>query len=182
MSLQSATVAGALFMGFAAIAAIFVLAIRAKSPLVLDPLIRFQRAIVNPRQLRSAGRPGATASVIRHRGRVTGRPYETPVAAVVADDGFLIPLPYGTRTQWLKNVLAGGSAVIVHEGGTFAVDRPEVIGIPAAPFTASERRIHRWFGVDRCLRVRRAGSDGAGAGADAAGASSTPRRGTPHVR
>jgi deazaflavin-dependent oxidoreductase (nitroreductase family) len=164
MLMQLATLAGALFVGLVAIALVFLLGMRAKSPLVLNPLIRLQRAILNPRQMRSAGTPGAYAAVIRHRGRISGRPYETPVGAVADDDGFVIALPYGSRANWLQNVLASGSATIVHEGHTYAVDQPEIVPMQAveAQFTASDQRSFRWFAVDRCLRVRRVEPQGAG--------------------
>ena len=165
MLMQLATLAGALFVGLVAIALVFLLGMRAKSPLVLSPLIRLQRAIINPRQMRSAGTPGAYASVIRHRGRTSGRPYETPVGAVAADDGFVIALVYGSRTNWLQNVLASGSATIVHEGQTYEVDQPEIIPMQAvaARFTAGDQRgLPSGSRVDQALRVRRVEPEGAG--------------------
>ena len=157
MSMHLATLAGALLLGLGAIALVFVLGMRTKSPLVLRPLIRMQRAILNPRQMRSAGTPGAYAAVIRHRGRVSGRPYETPVGVVSADDGFVIALPYGSRSSWLRNVLARGSATIVHDGQTYQVDHPEIVPMRTveARFTAADQRSFRWFAVDQALRVRR---------------------------
>jgi hypothetical protein len=157
MLMQLAALAGALFVGLAAIALVYVLGMRAKSPLVQGPLIRLQRAIINPRQMRSAGTPGAYASVIRHRGRVSGRPYETPVGAVAAGDGFVIGLVYGSRTNWCQNVLASGSAAIVHEGQTHQVDRPEIVSMKTVEthFTAGDQRGFRRFAVDQALRVHR---------------------------
>jgi deazaflavin-dependent oxidoreductase (nitroreductase family) len=157
MSMQLVTLVGVLILGLAAIALAVLVGMRAKSPLVLDPLIRLQRAIINPRQMRSAGTPGAYAAVIRHRGRISGQPYETPVGAVVADDGFLIALVYGPRTHWLKNVLASGSATIVHEGHAYAVDRPEIVlmQVVEAHFPTGDRRGFRWLGIDQALWVRR---------------------------
>ena len=172
MLMQVATLAGALILGVVAIAIVFLLAWRAKSPLVLKPLIRLQRAIINPRQMQSAGSRGAYAAVIRHRGRVSGRSLETPVGAVAVDDGFVIALMYGSRANWCQNVLAGGSATIVHEGNTYAVDHPEIIPMQAVQtqFTAGDRRGFRWLRVDQALRVRRADPEGAGARmADSAG-------------
>jgi deazaflavin-dependent oxidoreductase (nitroreductase family) len=155
--MQLAALAGALFVGLAALAIVYMLGMRAKSPLVQAPLIRLQRAIINPRQMRSAGTPGAYASVIRHRGRVSGRPYETPVGAVAAGDGFVIGLVYGSRTNWLQNVLASGSATIVHEGQTYAVDQPEIVPMQTVEthFTAGDQKGFRRFAVDQALRVRR---------------------------
>jgi deazaflavin-dependent oxidoreductase (nitroreductase family) len=107
--------------------------------------------------MRSAGRPGAYASIIRHRGRVSGQAYETPVGAVATDDGFLIALVYGSRTNWLRNVLAAGSATIVNEGRAYAVDRPEVVSMRdvSASFSPGDQRGFRWLAVDQALRVRR---------------------------
>lgn len=161
MLIQLATIAGTLVLGVAAIALMYVLGMRAKSPIVQGPLVRFQRAILNPRQLRTAGEPGAYASVIRHRGRTSGRAYETPVGAVPTDDGFAIALVYGSGTQWLRNVLASGSATIVHEGHEYQVDRPEIVPMEAvaARFTAGDQRGFRWYAIDQALRVRSLGSD-----------------------
>src|SRR5450759_1555292 len=106
----------------------------------------------------SAGTAGAYASVIRCCGRKSGRPYETPVVPVPTSDGFVIALPYGSRTNWLRNVLASGSGTIVHEGYGYAVDQPEIVPMRAveACFSVSDRRSNRLFGVDECLRVRKA--------------------------
>ena len=68
---------------------------------------------MRPLAMKSSGTPGGNASVVRHVGRKTGRPFETPVKAVATDDGFVIALPYGRNTDWLKNVLASGSATIL---------------------------------------------------------------------
>jgi hypothetical protein len=142
------------------IGVVFMVGMRMKSPLVLDAVRWVARRFVNPRQLETAGAPGAYASVIRHRGRTTGAPYETPVQAVRTEDGFVIPLPYELRSNWLKNVLASGSATIVNEGEAFRVDHPEItpIGFATDGFPAGDQRRHRVFGVDRCLRLRRAGA------------------------
>jgi hypothetical protein len=146
-----------LFLTLSTIAIVYVLGIRSRSSTVRNAARRFHRAVGNPLQMRSAGTPGTYASVIRHRGRTTGRTYENPVWAVPTEDGFVIALVYGSRTDWLKNVLASGSAVIVHEGDTYPVDRPEIVPMESvrAYFPARIRRIQSPVHVDRCLRVRR---------------------------
>ena len=115
----------------------------------------FTRA-TRPLALRSAGTERSNTSVVRHVGRRSGRTYDTPVVAARHDDSFLIALPYGERTEWLKNVLARGSATIVTKGHTYEVDRPEVIPMAKATayFRPSEQRMHRQFHVDTALRVR----------------------------
>ena len=137
---------------------LYIAGMRRRSPLVHRPLIALQRAVINPRQLRSAGTPGAYASIIRHVGRTSGRSYQTPVGAVATDDGFVIGLVYGSGSSWVRNVLASGSATIVHQGRTYRVDRPDVVPMQAvaARFDAGDQRGFRILGVDQALRLRRA--------------------------
>jgi deazaflavin-dependent oxidoreductase (nitroreductase family) len=153
---QLLSVIGAVILGFAALAILFVVGWRAKSGLVLGPIIWMSKKFMNPMQMRSAGTPGAYASIVRHRGRVSGAAYETPVGVVADGDAFLVALPYGSRAQWLRNVLAAGSATLVHEGTTYRVDRPELIELAtvADRFPASDRRMFRWLRVEDCLRLR----------------------------
>jgi deazaflavin-dependent oxidoreductase (nitroreductase family) len=160
---RTATLAGAVVLGFVTLGIGFVLGMRGRSPWLLDAVRRFNRAVSNPQQMKSAGTPGAYASLLRHTGRTSGRPYATPVGAVATEDGFVIALVYGRNTDWLKNVLASGSATLVHEGRTYRVDQPEVAAIveAAAYLSANDRRFHRWFGVDLCLRLRRVEPRGA---------------------
>jgi deazaflavin-dependent oxidoreductase (nitroreductase family) len=119
--------------------------------------LRSLTRVTRPLALRSAGNEGSSTSVVRHVGRRSGRSYQTPVVAVEHDDSFLIALPYGERTDWLKNVLAKGSATLVTDGCTYEVDEPEVIPMARATtyFRPREQRMHRQFGVDSALRVRR---------------------------
>ena len=57
MSMQLVTLAGVLFVGLVAIALVYVVGMRAKSPLVLGPLIRLQRAVINPSRCDRRARP-----------------------------------------------------------------------------------------------------------------------------
>jgi deazaflavin-dependent oxidoreductase (nitroreductase family) len=121
----------------------------------LQNALRMVTRATRPLALRSAGKEGSGTSVVRHVGRRSGRTYETPVVAVQHDDRFLIALPYGKRTDWLKNVLDSGSATIVTNGHTYEVDRPEVIPMAEATayFRPREQRMHRQFHVDAALQV-----------------------------
>jgi deazaflavin-dependent oxidoreductase (nitroreductase family) len=122
---------------------------------VQNALRQFTR-VMRPLAMRSAGNEGSNTAVVRHVGRRSGRAYETPVIAARHDDSFLIALPYGDRTDWLKNVLATGSATIVANGRTYNVDRPEVVPMAEATayFRPREQRMHRQFHVDTALQVR----------------------------
>ena len=122
-------------------------------------LRRLTRA-TRPLAMRSAGKDASNTSVVRHIGRRTGRTYETPVVAVEHEDGFLIALPYGERSDWMKNVLASGYATIVSNGHTYEVDRPQIIAMTEATgyFRPKEQKLHKRFAVDACLRVHRVAS------------------------
>jgi deazaflavin-dependent oxidoreductase (nitroreductase family) len=159
------TIVAGLGLALVVLATVFVLGMRTKSPLVLRPLFAISRRWLNPWQLRRAGRPGAYASIIRHRGRRTGRLYETPVGVVPMDDNFLVMLPYGSNTQWLRNVLAAGEATLVTEGRTVRADRPVMIPFSrvAERFSASDRRASQLFAVTECLLLRPARGSSVGA-------------------
>jgi deazaflavin-dependent oxidoreductase (nitroreductase family) len=153
---------GALVVGLILVLLAFVLGMRSKSPVLLRAVRRFNRRFVNPRQMKTAGRPGAYAGVIRHRGRRSGRVYETPVGPFATDDGFVIALPYGTSSDWVRNVLVAGSATLVTEGQTYDVEQPEIVplGDVMDVLPSSERRNLRLFRVEQALRVRRRGASG----------------------
>jgi hypothetical protein len=73
------------------------------------------------------------------------------------EEGFIVPLPYGTKVDWLKNVLAARGATIEAKGERHAVVEPEVIDAVAA-FPLLPPRLRRtWglFGIERYLKVKR---------------------------
>jgi deazaflavin-dependent oxidoreductase (nitroreductase family) len=123
----------------------------------LQNALRRLTRTTRPLALRSAGKKGSSLAVVRHVGRRSGRTYDTPVTAVAHGESFLIALPYGERTDWLKNVLAAGSAILVTDGQSFQIDKPEVLPIAEATlyFRRREQRLHRRFGVESALRVHR---------------------------
>jgi deazaflavin-dependent oxidoreductase (nitroreductase family) len=137
---------------------LLVTGMRWKLPAVIDTVRRLNRSLTNPRVLRAAGTAGAQTSVIRHVGRASGRTYETPVDAIPARDGVLIALPYGTRADWVRNVLAAGTATIVSQGERFDVDQPIIAATAevAEHIPARTRQTLRIFGVTECLHMRRA--------------------------
>jgi deazaflavin-dependent oxidoreductase (nitroreductase family) len=151
-----ATLVVGLVVAIAGLVIVFLVGMRTKSRAVQRAVRRFNRGFVNPHAMKTAGTPGVRASIVRHVGRTSGRPYETPVETFPTDDGFVIALPYGPDTDWLQNVLASGSATIVADGNTYRVDRPQLVPTAqAAPhLPASEQRTLRLFDVDQCLRVR----------------------------
>jgi deazaflavin-dependent oxidoreductase (nitroreductase family) len=124
---------------------------------VRDTVGTFNKYVLNPAMLHLAGRRHWYAAVIRHTGRNSGRGYATPVVADrVIGDGFIVPLPYGTGVDWLRNVLAEGKAAITVGGQTYDVTEPEVIDADAAApkLTPQRRRAFARFGIDDYLHVK----------------------------
>lgn len=118
-------------------------------------VLRRLTKMMRPFAMRSAGTEKSGTAVVRHVGRRSGRTYETPVVAVEHDDGFLIALPYGDRTDWLKNVVANGAALVLIHGRPVRVNRPEVISMAESTkyFGPKEQKLHRRFDVATCLQV-----------------------------
>lgn len=74
-------------------------------------LPRINRRIVNPIQRLWAPYLPLYA-LIEHRGRKSGAAYRTPVLALPRRGALVVFLPYGDRTDWLRNVQAGGASVV----------------------------------------------------------------------
>ena len=81
----------------------------------------------------------------------------------MTDDGFVITLPYGADSDWVKNVVAAGSATLTYEGDDYRVEHPKVVrdASLARFFSAQDQRTQRLFGVDEYLRLDRADTDAA---------------------
>ena len=96
--------------------------------------------------------------VVEHRGRRSGKSYRTPVAIRSTPDGFVLPLPFGERVDWCRNLLAGGGGVVHWRGVDYAVVQPEIIDEASAArsVNAYMRVVLRAFRVKRAIRLRRA--------------------------
>ncbi len=152
-------IVGMLVAVVAVLAFLFVFGIRRKWGFVLRRLFAMQRSFMNPTTLRTAGTEDGKQGVIRHRGRTSGRDYQTPVDVAETADSFVVALPYGSQTNWVRNVIAAGSAGVTNRGRTWTADRPEIVPLPdvAELFSAGDRRVFRVFGLHECLRLRKAG-------------------------
>lgn len=101
-------------------------------------LDRIQIKYLNPVIKPLAGRlPGL--SVIKHRGRTSGRPYETLVTAYRKDSELAIVLGHG-KTDWAKNVLAAGEADVALFRDEVHIVNPRIVpngdGVAALPAMA----------------------------------------------
>jgi deazaflavin-dependent oxidoreductase (nitroreductase family) len=65
--------------------------------------------------------------LVVHRGRRSGRTYQTPVNTFPTDDGYIIALTYGAgNTDWVKNVQAEGGCKLRTRGRVLQLDAPRV--------------------------------------------------------
>ena len=111
------------------------------------------KRVFNPRSLRNG-----KWQVIDHVGRTSGRAYRTPIEALPVDDGFIIVLVYGSRSDWVRNVLAAGTATLEIDGGTVDLVDPVVISADEAfeRLPAGAKRPPKLLKIDEFLAMRRA--------------------------
>ena len=117
----------------------------------------FRGSFFNPLVLRLAGtRLLPFYGVLEHRGRRSGKLFRTPVVVRPTSDGFIVPMPWGERTDWYRNVRAAGECVIRWKGRDYPLVQPEVIdsATAKAAFGAVERALLSRLGIDHCLRLR----------------------------
>ncbi|HWS93755.1 MAG TPA: nitroreductase [Mycobacterium sp.] len=123
---------------------------------LLNAVRTSNRYLLNPLMLRLAGHKHWYAAAVHHTGRRSGKQYATPVVVERVADGFVIPLPYGTRVDWLQNVLAAGRATIASQGESYDVVQPEIIDTAAALplLSARRRRTFQRVGIEQYLKVK----------------------------
>ena len=121
-----------------------------------DAVRVFNKHVLNPAMMHLAGRKHWYAGVIRHTGRRSGKSYATPVVADRVADGFILPLPYGTGVDWLRNVLAAARATITVGGQTYDVTEPEIIDAATAgpQLSPRRRRALERFGIDKFVKLK----------------------------
>jgi len=115
----------------------------------------FNKHLLNPVMLQLAGSKHFYASAIEHTGRRSGKHYVTPVVATRVADGFLVPLPYGTHTDWLLNLAARTNGSLRFHGSTFPVTAPTVVDAATAiaELPARRRRAYQRLGIRKFVHL-----------------------------
>jgi deazaflavin-dependent oxidoreductase (nitroreductase family) len=67
-------------------------------------------------------------AVLHHRGRRTGRSYDTPVQAYPAPDGWVVGLAYDRNSAWVLNLLAAGGGEMTRAGHRYRMTQPRRVG------------------------------------------------------
>ena len=124
---------------------------------VMKPLTK----ILNPLVAAFAGRRHfPMAAQIRHVGRRTGKPYVTSVGARVHDGIVLIPLTFGNRSDWSRNVYAAGECTVRVNGADYHAVAPQFVTfVQAAPllrpsFRFVERFVFKLLGIQQFMRLQ----------------------------
>lgn len=68
--------------------------------------------------------------LLTHVGRRSGRTYQTSLGTHPYGAGFLLPLGYGTHTDWYRNIVSAGTCTLVWKGRTYQLERPELVSGP----------------------------------------------------
>ena len=84
-------------------------------PLLGRRMARFNRQVPN-HLTRPLARHLPDLGIIIHRGRRSGRIYETPVNVFRRSDGYVVALTYGAGADWVRNVLTAGVCDLITHG------------------------------------------------------------------
>ena len=107
---------------------------------MLDRIRYFNKRVINRVLIRFAGMPHSPFSLVRHVGRRSAKAYQTPIMVAPSGDGFIFCLTYGPNTDWYRNIVAAGHAMLRSSGKEYRIDNPKMIdastgraafGIPA---------------------------------------------------
>jgi hypothetical protein len=100
-----------------------------------------------------------SAAVVFHKGRHSGRQYATTTGARLAGDEFLIPLTFGTESDWCRNLRAGGGAIRL-KGKTYPVGEPELCTVDSirplirSTYPMFMRAAFKLLGIKAFIRIR----------------------------
>jgi deazaflavin-dependent oxidoreductase (nitroreductase family) len=95
--------------------------------------------------------------VVVHRGRSSGRLYQTPVNVFATEDGYVLALTYGPDTDWVKNVLAAGGCELRTRGRAIRLTSPRLFHDEARrDIRPLERQVLRVIGVADFLSLKTA--------------------------
>jgi deazaflavin-dependent oxidoreductase (nitroreductase family) len=93
--------------------------------------------------------------VVVHRGRRSGREYQTPVNVFPRSDGVRIALTYGADSDWVKNVLAAGGCQLRTRGRYLRLSDPHLVHDPdRSGIRPPERAVLHMLGVSDFLDLR----------------------------
>jgi deazaflavin-dependent oxidoreductase (nitroreductase family) len=92
-------------------------------------------------------------AVLHHRGRRTGRSYETPVEACHTPDGWVVGLAYDRNAPFALNLLAAGGGEMTRAGRRYRITQPRRVGREARQLLPAWASLQmRLVGIDDFLQ------------------------------
>jgi deazaflavin-dependent oxidoreductase (nitroreductase family) len=88
-------------------------------------LARFNRVFANRLVGRVISRMPGFGAVL-HRGRKSGREYRTPVKVFRNGDHYVLSLPYGRDSDWVRNVMAADGCELLIRGRRVRMTGPRL--------------------------------------------------------
>lgn len=85
-------------------------------------LAKVNKRVFNPREVRRGNRP-----VVMHVGRSSGTVYQTPLDAHPTKAGYVLVVRYGPGSDWVRNILAAGTATLSVDGEERRLDSPRLV-------------------------------------------------------
>lgn len=83
---------------------------------------KVNKRVFNPMEIKRGVRP-----VLTHVGRSSGKTYHTPLDAHPVDGGYIFIVNYGSKSDWVQNILAAGAATLQVDGREFELVSPRVV-------------------------------------------------------
>jgi deazaflavin-dependent oxidoreductase (nitroreductase family) len=77
---------------------------------------------LNRATARAARSGGGPFSLVQTVGRVSGKPYETPIIVQPVEGGLVIELTYGPAVNWYKNVVAANGCTVLRHRVRYTVE------------------------------------------------------------
>jgi hypothetical protein len=104
---------------------------------VFDLVRTMNKYATNKLLIHISGKRFGHFAVLTHTGRKSGRLYRIPIIAEPVEDGFIIALTYGKKTDWCANVFAKGGCSLLWKNAEYSLRSPEFIdreiGLKAFP-------------------------------------------------
>ncbi|MGY1683315.1 nitroreductase family deazaflavin-dependent oxidoreductase [Geodermatophilus sp. SYSU D01176] len=91
---------------------------------------------------------------VHHLGRRSGKEYRTPVKVFRSGEAYVITLPYGPNSDWVRNVLAADGCGLMTRGRYVQLTDPALVendGLTALPVWA--RAMMSWLHTTTSLRL-----------------------------
>jgi deazaflavin-dependent oxidoreductase (nitroreductase family) len=125
--------------------------------LVMRPMSK----LLNPFVAALAGRRHfPLVAQIHHVGRRTGKPYVTSVGASIRDGTMLIPMTFGSGSDWTRNVRAAGHCSVRLNGVLYPVREPQFLDaanarpLIRAAFGPVERTMFKTLAIKQFMQLR----------------------------